>query len=140
MIAAALLFAPRQYLPMVPSGTTLAGRRRMQTHVHPGATLVIKGEIIAQEPLTIAGRVDGTIEAQGHMVTIQPGAHVAADIAAASVVVGGHVRGSIDAERRIELHAGAEVNGDLKAPRAAVEDGAFLNGKVHVAGIAVPAA
>jgi cytoskeletal protein CcmA (bactofilin family) len=106
----------------------------MQTQVHPGSTLVIKGEITAQEPLSIAGRVDGSIDAQGQMVTIFAGAHVAADIAAAAVVIAGTVRGTVAAERRIELHAGAEVNGDLSAPNAAVEDGAFLQGKVHVKG------
>ena len=106
----------------------------MQNSPQPGSTLIIKGEITAQEPLSIAGRVDGSIEAQGHMVTIHPGAQVAADIAASSIVIGGKVRGSVAAERRIELHAGAEVDGDLSAPRAAVEDGAFLHGKVHVKG------
>jgi|SRR6188472_1140725 len=106
----------------------------MQTHVHPGSTLVIKGEITSEEPISIAGRVDGSIDAQGQMVTIYPGAFVAADIAAAAIVIGGTVRGSIAAERRIELHAGAEVNGDLSAPRASVEDGALLHGKVHLKG------
>ena len=103
-------------------------------NVRLGSTLVIKGEITAQEPLNIAGRVDGTIDAQGQMVTIHAGAQVSADIAAAAIVVAGAVRGSLAAERRIELHAGAEVDGDLSAPNAAVEDGAFLHGKVHVKG------
>ena len=106
----------------------------MQTHVHPGSTLVIKGEITAQEPLSIAGRVDGTIDAQGYMVTIHAGAQVSADIAADAIVVSGAVRGSLAAGRRIELHAGAEVDGDVSAPNAAIEDGAFLHGKVHVTG------
>jgi len=106
----------------------------MQNQPQPGSTLVIKGNIIAQEPLSIAGCVDGTIEAQGQMVTIHAGARVAADVAAASIVVAGAVRGSLAAERRIELHAGAEVDGDLTAPNAAVEDGAFVHGHVHVTG------
>jgi cytoskeletal protein CcmA (bactofilin family) len=111
----------------------------MQTHVHPGSTLVIKGEITTQEPLSIAGRVDGSIDAQGQMVTIYAGAHVAADIAAAAIVIAGTVRGSVAAERRIELHAGGEVNGALSAPTAAIEDGAFLQGKIHVKGTDRPA-
>ena len=57
----------------------------MQNYVEPGSTLFIKGEITAQEPLSIAGRVDGTIEAQGQMVTIHAGAQVDADIAAAAM-------------------------------------------------------
>lgn len=108
--------------------------RSMPTQLQPGSTLVIKGDITAQEPLSIAGRVDGTIDAQGYMVTIHAGAQVAADIAADAIVVSGAVRGSLAAGRRIELHAGAEVNGDLSAPNAAIEDGALLRGKVHVKG------
>jgi len=106
----------------------------MQTYVEPGSTLFIKGEITTQEPLSIAGRVDGSIDAHGQMVTIHAGAQVDADIAAAAIVISGAVRGSLAAERRIELHKGAEVDGDLSAPSAAVEDGAFLTGKVHVTG------
>jgi cytoskeletal protein CcmA (bactofilin family) len=106
----------------------------MQNYVEPGSTLFIKGEITAQEPLSIAGRVDGTIEAQGQMVTIHAGAQVDADIAAAAIVISGAVRESLAAERRIELHKGAQVDGDLSAPKAAVEDGAILHGKVHVIG------
>ena len=106
----------------------------MQNYVEPGSTLVIKGEIISQEPLSIAGRVDGSIEAQGQMVTIHAGAQVDADIAAAAIVIAGSVRGTVAAERRIELHKGAEVDGDVTAPNAAVEDGAILHGKVNVIG------
>ncbi|HYT66304.1 MAG TPA: polymer-forming cytoskeletal protein [Vicinamibacterales bacterium] len=103
-------------------------------NAQPGSTLIIKGEITAQEPLSIAGQVHGSIDAQGQTVTIHAGAHVAADIAAAGIVVAGTVQGSLAAERRIELRAGAEVDGDLHAPAARVEDGAFLKGKVHVGG------
>jgi len=34
----------------------------MQNGAHIGPSVVIKGEITAKEPLTISGRVDGTIE------------------------------------------------------------------------------
>jgi cytoskeletal protein CcmA (bactofilin family) len=121
-------------IPLFSRGTSLAILQPMQTYVEPGSTLFIKGEITAQEPLSIAGRVDGSIDAHGQMVTIHAGAQVDADIAAGAIVISGAVRGSLAAERRIELHKGAEVDGDLSAPKAAVEDGAFLTGKVHVIG------
>jgi cytoskeletal protein CcmA (bactofilin family) len=104
----------------------------MQNGAHIGPSLVIKGEISAREPLSISGRVDGTIAVEGHSVTVETGAHVAADITAAGIVVAGAVKGSLSAETRIQLRAGAEVEGDLSAPRIAVEDGAFVRGKVHV--------
>jgi cytoskeletal protein CcmA (bactofilin family) len=109
-------------------------RRRMQNAARRGSTLVIRGEITAQEALTIAGQVDGTIDVAGHIVTVEQGAVVAADISAAAIVVCGKVEGTLAAVTRIHLHAGAEVKGDLNAPRMAVEDGAIVQGKVHIAG------
>ena len=106
----------------------------MQNGAHIGSTLVIKGEITAREPLSIAGRVDGTIEVEGHNVTVEAGAHVHADISASGIVVGGEVKGTLSANARIQLRAGADVEGDLTAPRIVVEDGAFVRGKVHVSG------
>ena len=106
----------------------------MQHGAHIGPSVVIKGEVSAREPLVVSGRVEGTIDVPGHVVTIEAGAHVTADIAAGSMVVSGTVQGSLVAEERIVLRAGAEVEGDLSAPRLAIEDGARACGKVTVAG------
>ena len=106
----------------------------MQYGAHLGQSVVVKGEISAKEPLTISGRVEGTIEAPGHVVTIEAGAHVKADVAAGSIIVSGKVHGSLVAEERIALRAGAEVEGDLTAPRLAVEDGAYARGEATIAG------
>ena len=106
----------------------------MQHGAHIGPSVVVKGEISAKEPITVSGRVEGTIDAPGHVVTIEAGAHVVADIAAAGIVVSGTVKGSLVAEERIALLAGADVSGDLSAPSLAVEDGACVRGKADIAG------
>jgi cytoskeletal protein CcmA (bactofilin family) len=106
----------------------------MQHGAHIGPSVVVKGEISAKEPLTVAGRVEGIIDVPGHVVTIEAGAHVIADVSAAGIIVAGSVTGSLEAEDRIALHAGAEVRGDLTAPRLVVEDGARVTGKAIIAG------
>jgi cytoskeletal protein CcmA (bactofilin family) len=106
----------------------------MHNGAHIGPSLVIKGEVSAREPLTVSGRVEGTIEAPGHIVTIEAGALVTADIAAAAIVVAGAVKGTLVAEDRIALRAGADVEGDLIAPRISVDDGACVCGKAMIAG------
>jgi cytoskeletal protein CcmA (bactofilin family) len=106
----------------------------MQNPARRGSTLVIRGEITAQEALTIAGQVDGTIDVAGHIVTVEEGALVVADIAAASIVVSGNVKGALAAATRIHLLASAEVQGELNTPRLAVEEGAVVQGKVQVSG------
>jgi cytoskeletal protein CcmA (bactofilin family) len=109
----------------------------MQHGAHIGPSIVIKGEISAKEPLVISGRVEGTISAPGSVVTIEAGAHVTADVEAAGIIVSGTVQGSLVAEERIALRAGADVEGDLTAPRMAIEDGACARGKATIAGPAV---
>jgi cytoskeletal protein CcmA (bactofilin family) len=106
----------------------------MQQGAHIGPSVVIKGQISSREPLTVSGRVEGTIEMPGHMLTIEAGAHVSADVAAAEIVIAGTVSGTLIAEERIALRAGAEVDGELQAPRLSVEDGARLNGKAIITG------
>ena len=104
----------------------------MQQGAHIGPSVIIKGEVSAQEPVTVSGRVDGSIDAPGQLVTILAGAHVTADIAAGAIVVAGMVKGALVAENRIALQAGADVTGDLEAPRVAVEDGARVSGKALI--------
>jgi len=96
-----------------------------------GASVVIKGELSAREDVVIAGRVEGTISVEGHLVVVEPGGHVAADVVAKGVVVAGVVTGSVIAEERIELRSTARVEGELSAPRIAIAEGATLSGKVE---------
>lgn len=106
----------------------------MQHGAHIGPSVVIKGDISSSEPLIVSGRVDGRIAAPGCVVTIEAGAHVTADVEAGGIVVAGTVHGSLIAEDRIALRTGAEVEGDLTAPRIAVDDGAYVCGKALIAG------
>jgi cytoskeletal protein CcmA (bactofilin family) len=107
----------------------------MQQHAaHIGPSVVIKGDISASEPISIAGRVEGRVEVESHPVTIAAGAHVEGDVAADVIIVAGSMQGTMVAEARIELRSTASFDGELAAPRLAVEDGATLRGKVAVDG------
>ena len=106
----------------------------MQHGAHIGPSVVVKGEISAKEPLTVSGRVEGTIDVPGHLLTIEAGAHVTADVTAAAIVVAGTLKGALVAQERIALCAGADVEGTLSAPRLAVDDGARLSGKATITG------
>jgi cytoskeletal protein CcmA (bactofilin family) len=106
----------------------------MEPLAHIGPSIYIKGAVTAQEPLTIAGRVDGTIEVNGHTVTVASGAHVEADILADTIIVGGEVSGTLSAGARIVVAHTAVVEGDLSAPAVSLADGAILQGTVEAAG------
>lgn len=103
----------------------------MHTAAHMGSTIVIKGELSAREDVTVAGRIEGSIHVDGHVLTVAPGANVVADIHAAEVIVCGQVFGSVTADRRIELGATAEVEGEIAAPVVGIADGAGVTGRVE---------
>ena len=104
----------------------------MSTTAHIGTSIIIKGQVTAKEPLTIAGRVDGTIQVEGHPLTILAGAQVTASaITAHEVIVGGNVVGKIDATGRIIVRETARIEGDLTAPSISVAEGAVLKGRIQ---------
>ena len=98
-----------------------------------GPAIRIKGQVTAREPLTIAGTVDGSIDVSGHPVTIAAGGRISANIVADEIVVGGDVKGQLDANVRIRVNETANVEGDMKAPKVSVADGAKFQGKVQTA-------
>jgi cytoskeletal protein CcmA (bactofilin family) len=104
----------------------------MSTTAHIGTSIYIKGQIQAKEALTIAGRIDGTIQVEGHTLTILAGAQVsAATIVAHEVILGGDVTGKVDATGRIVVRETARVEGDLTAPSISVAEGAIIKGRIQ---------
>lgn len=97
-----------------------------------GKSIVIRGEVKGAEDLTIDGRVEGTVHLAENRLTIGPNADVAADLTARDVLVMGKVQGNITASGRVELRAGCQLIGDIRASRLAVEDNAGVRGKVDL--------
>ncbi len=112
----------------------------MDIGAHIGPSIRIKGEVTAKEPLTIAGHVDGTIEVEGHPLTIAAGGAVTATMVAHTIVVGGSVSGSMSAVSRIVVSETAVIDGDLSAPAVSLADGAVVRGRVETSGRARPSA
>jgi cytoskeletal protein CcmA (bactofilin family) len=97
-----------------------------------GKTIVICGEVKGNEDLIVDGRLEGTVTLTENRLTIGPNADVAADVTARDVLVMGRVQGNIVASGRVELRAGCNLEGDIRALRLAVEDNAVFRGKVDL--------
>ncbi len=92
------------------------------------------------EDLIVDGRVEGTVSLSESRLTIGPSANVAADLSAKDVLVMGRVQGNIVASGRVELRAGCNLEGDIRALRLAIEDNAVFRGKVDLTqGVSRPA-
>lgn len=97
-----------------------------------GKSVLIRGEVKGSEDLFVDGRVEGSVSLSESRLTIGPNANVAADLAARDVLVLGQVQGNIVASGRVELRAGCQVEGDIRALRLSVEDNAIFRGKVEL--------
>jgi cytoskeletal protein CcmA (bactofilin family) len=101
---------------------------------------VIKGELSGSEDLYVDGQVEGSIALKGNSLTVGPNGQVRASVEAKGVVVQGKLDGNVQASDRVELRKSAVVNGDISTQRIAIEEGAFLKGKVDIQGKADRAA
>jgi cytoskeletal protein CcmA (bactofilin family) len=97
-----------------------------------GKSVVIRGEVKGSEDLYVDGRIEGTVSLSESRLTVGPNAVLAADLTARDVLVLGEVQGNIVAGGRVELRAGCQVIGDVRALRLAIEDNAVFRGKVDL--------
>lgn len=96
-----------------------------------GATLRIKGDLVADEDLVIQGQVEGSI-LHTRSLTVGAQGKVCGDIRARRIVVEGSVEGNLYALESVSLLPGATVRGDLFAASVAMEDGARLVGRIDM--------
>ena len=99
---------------------------------HIGKSVVIKGELSGSEDLYVDGNVEGKIELRSNSLTVGPNGNIKADVSAKAVVIQGKLDGTINASERVELRKSAVVTGDVITQRIAIEEGAFLKGKVDI--------
>lgn len=96
-----------------------------------GEKLAIKGEILGEGDLDLAGRFEGVINVNGRVV-VGERAEVDADITAATIVVGGKVRGNLNAAGRVEILPQGVLTGNLKSGSFTAADGALVKGEITV--------
>jgi cytoskeletal protein CcmA (bactofilin family) len=98
----------------------------------------IKGSIKFQKELLIDGKVEGEINSDG-VLTIGENADIRGEIKTKSITVFGKVHGNITVAERCELKSKSTLQGDLKAARLVIEEGATFIGKSEVTSGTIPA-
>ncbi|HUP60063.1 MAG TPA: polymer-forming cytoskeletal protein [Thermoanaerobaculia bacterium] len=109
---------------------------RTDRQAMPGGTLfgpnvTIDGTINGSEPVLIEGTVRGKVNLTGDL-RIGTKARVDATVHARNIIVEGKLNGDISADDRVELVAGSTVEGNIKAPKIIVADGAKFLGSVDM--------
>ena len=108
----------------------------MPTRTHAasviGPSIKINGDIFGEENLVIEGHVDGYVQVPSHDLTIGSAGNVPANLSAKSVRIDGTVNGNIEAADLVTVSASGRVEGDIKAPRVNLEDGAKFRGSIDM--------
>jgi cytoskeletal protein CcmA (bactofilin family) len=91
----------------------------------------MKGEVAGEGDFDILGKFEGEINVVGR-VFVGEGAHVDANINAASIVIGGTVRGNLSATTRVEILPTGVLTGTLKTGSFAAADGASVKGEMWI--------
>lgn len=92
---------------------------------------LIRGAFECKGDLVLEGFIEGDVVVEGTLTVLESGT-VRANVRAASVKVFGKIVGDIYCSERIELHAGAQVRGNLKTARLLIQDGVVFDGRCEM--------
>ena len=98
-----------------------------------GHEAYFQGTLAAKGSLRIDGRVDGAV-LDGKLVTIGKTGKLKGDISCDVCSISGEIKGNVSASDHIEVLIGGKVEGDLRAPKVLVEEGAVFNGNCAMTG------
>ncbi len=97
--------------------------------IGPGMKIV--GDCITDGTVRVEGRVEGSVKA-GKAVVIGKDGIVQGNIDTQDAVISGTIDGTVNAQSRLELQATCRIEGEVFARRMQLEEGAILNGRVHM--------
>ncbi len=95
------------------------------------AGMTVRGDLESNGTVKVEGAVEGHLVVRGQ-VLIAKGGLVHGDVEAREAIVGGMIQGSVRAEERVEVQAGASVEGDITTLRIAVAEGGRIDGRIHM--------
>jgi cytoskeletal protein CcmA (bactofilin family) len=105
------------------------GTNDFPTILGPDASF--KGELSFDKGMRLQGRFEGKINTPGR-VHVTKEAKMQADVDSGSAIIEGDVHGNLTANERIELKQSARYEGDLRATKLVVDEGAIFSGHVTV--------
>ncbi|MFT3791139.1 MAG: polymer-forming cytoskeletal protein [Rudaea sp.] len=92
----------------------------------------VRGDVVFSGRLHVDGSVEGALhgESDNAVLTLSNSASIKGEIVAPHVVINGQVNGDVTATQRLELAAGARVEGNVYYKVMEMSAGAQINGKI----------
>ncbi len=94
---------------------------------------VFNGSLYFDGTVRIDGKFEGEVHTDDTLVVGETG-HLIAEISAGTVVCMGRVEGTIIASKKVEIHSGSRVVGNIKSPALYIELGGVLDGSCDMTG------
>lgn len=94
-----------------------------------GPGMSVEGDCRSDGTIRVEGRVHGTVSAEKAVVVGKDGV-VDGHVLTQDAVISGRVTGTVTAESRLEVQATAHIEGEVRARRMQLEEGAQLNGRI----------
>lgn len=88
----------------------------------------IKGSITTASSLTVAGAIEGDVNAGGEVIVLDD-AFVKGDVSGPNVRIQGKVEGRITASGRLVISSSGEVHGNISVRSLLIEEGGTLQGE-----------
>jgi len=96
-----------------------------------GAETYFKGTMRFKDSLKIDGTFHGEIISKGFLY-IESGAIIEANIKVGSVIIGGIVKGNVEATERLEMLSSGQVVGNIRTSKLKIADGVVFDGKCEM--------
>ena len=107
----------------------MSERAAGQTRSIIPAGMTIRGKIEGSEELTVAGTVDGEVHLRGTLRLLE-GGRLRGQVTVWEALIAGRTEGTVMASDRAEVLATAQVEGEIRARRLTIVEGALVNGRM----------
>jgi cytoskeletal protein CcmA (bactofilin family) len=95
------------------------------THLSTNTT--ITGDIVVENDIRIAGKINGKITTTGHLI-VEPTGILEAEVNVHSATIAGTITGNVTVQEKLILEAKAVITGDIRTKQLIIEDGAHFQG------------
>lgn len=91
------------------------------------SNITIKGDIIGESNVRVAGKVIGTIDISGDLIVEKTGL-IEGEIKSGNTTIAGRINGNIECLEKLTLESTSKFVGNIKTKQLIIENGSFFQG------------
>ena len=96
-----------------------------------GSDALFRGSLTFEGTVRIDGKFEGQVKTSDTLVIGETG-DMRADVKVGTLICKGQLNGTVVASKKIEMHAGSKVKGDIQTPALSIALGAVLDGCLNM--------